>query len=101
MYLTHKIILNVKNTSCVIFPTGSLKLTGFTFGDITPSFRSVKAFECCDGVRGFKPASWSNIVHPPAGLHKMSTFQIVLEADMASMCDEFRMVFSARAGGEK
>jgi len=40
-------------------------------------------------------------VHPPAGLHKMSTFQIVLEADMASMCDEFRMVFSARAGGEK
>ncbi|WAR19324.1 hypothetical protein MAR_001162, partial [Mya arenaria] len=62
-------------------------------------FRSIKAFECSDGVPGFKPACWSNIAQPPAGLHKMSTFQIVLEADMSSRCDEFRMVFRARAGG--
>ncbi|XP_052767239.1 uncharacterized protein LOC128208010 isoform X2 [Mya arenaria] len=80
---------------------GHLEVIGFTFGDITPSFRSIKAFECSDGVPGFKPACWSNIAQPPAGLHKMSTFQIVLEADMSSRCDEFRMVFRARAGGER
>ncbi|XP_053395877.1 uncharacterized protein LOC123544970 isoform X2 [Mercenaria mercenaria] len=80
---------------------GNLELTGFTFGDITPCIRNIKAFECTDGVRGFKPASWSDVTHPPAGLDKMSTFQIVLEADIASRCEDFRMVFRARAGGER
>lgn len=76
-------------------------MTSFTFGDATPSIRCIKAYECLDGVRGFKPASWSNVTLPPAGLEKMSTFQIVLEADTSSRCEDFRMVFRARAGGEK
>ncbi|KAL4237453.1 hypothetical protein ACF0H5_002170 [Mactra antiquata] len=81
---------------------GNLELTGFTFGDITPSIRCIKAFECSpDGVRGFKPLSWSSVVQPPAGLDRMSTFQIVLEADMASRCEDFRMIFLARVGAEK
>ncbi|XP_052272099.1 extended synaptotagmin-1-like isoform X2 [Dreissena polymorpha] len=80
---------------------GHLELTGFTFGDLTPSFRSIKAFECSDGVRGFKPVSWSSVLQPPVGLHKMSSFQIVLEADIAAICEEFRMVFKARAGTER
>ncbi|XP_060558293.1 uncharacterized protein LOC132718594 [Ruditapes philippinarum] len=80
---------------------GHLQLVGFTFGDITPCIRNVKVFECADGVQGFKPASWSSVTQPPAGLDKMSSFQIVLEADIASRCEDFRMVFRARAGGER
>lgn len=80
---------------------GHLELIAFTFGDITPCIRNVKAFECSDGVKGFKPASWSSVTQPPAGLDKMSSFQIVLEADIASRCEDFRMVFRARAGGQR
>ena len=78
-----------------------IELAGFTFGDLTPSIRSVKVFECIDGVIGIKPASWSSITQPPMGLDKMSSYQVVIETNMASRCDDFRMVFRARLGGKR
>lgn len=89
------------NLSLYLFLSGHMELAGFTFGNITPSFRCIKAFECCDGMPGFKPASWSSVLQPPAGLLRMSEYQVVMETDMLSSCDEFRMVFRARVGGEK
>ena len=94
-------ILNGWNIHVYMYITDHIELAAFTFGDLTPSIRSVKVFECVDGVPGLKPASWSSITHPPLGLDKMSSYQVVLETDVASRCDDFRMVFRARLGGKR
>ena len=100
-YYKHPIPLSIFCEILSISFIDNLELTGFTFGDITPSLRCVKAFECSDGVPGFKPASWSSICQPPVGLEKLSAYRVVLEADMASRCEDFRMVFQARVGSKK
>ncbi|KAL5008759.1 hypothetical protein ScPMuIL_014340 [Solemya velum] len=78
-----------------------IELTAFTFGGQTPSIRHVHVFEYSDGVGGSKPVTWVSIDKPPRGLDKMSSFEVVLEADISTQCEDFRMVFSSRVGSKR
>lgn len=64
--------------------------------------RNVQVFEYCEGVVGSrKPISWFNVNKPPAGLDKMTSYQLVVQFDTHMICDDFRMVFRARVGSKK
>ncbi|XP_025104942.1 tricalbin-3-like isoform X2 [Pomacea canaliculata] len=80
----------------------NLEVTSFTTGEQTPSVRNVQVFEYCEGVVGSrKPISWFNVNKPPAGLDKMTSYQLVVQFDTHMICDDFRMVFRARVGSKK
>ncbi|KAK3591562.1 hypothetical protein CHS0354_041607 [Potamilus streckersoni] len=79
----------------------ALELMVFTFGDLTPTARSVKVLESPDGAKEFLPATWNSITNPPLGLDKMGAYRVLLEVDMTCNCDDFRMVFRGRVGNER
>lgn len=79
----------------------SLELNTFSTGEQTPIIRNVQTFEYCEGVPGGQPVSWLNVNKPPAGLDKMSTFQLVVQFDVQLLCEDFRMIFRARVGSKK
>lgn len=77
----------------------SLELNTFTTGEQTPTLRNVQVFEYCEGVQGgHKPITWFNVNKPPAGLDKMSSYQLVVQCDAQLMSEDFRMIFRARIG---
>lgn len=74
----------------------------FTFGDYTPTIKHINAFEYADGIPGGrKPISWTNINKPPVGLDKLTSYQIVIEMDVASVCEDFKMIFRSTIGSGK
>ncbi|XP_060068931.1 extended synaptotagmin-1-like [Ylistrum balloti] len=76
-----------------------MELLSFTFGDKTPAFKYVRAFEYSEGVPGgHKPVSWVSVHSPPCGLEKMSNYQVVLQAEVDTACEDFRMVFRSTIG---
>ncbi|KAK7104209.1 hypothetical protein V1264_018965 [Littorina saxatilis] len=80
----------------------SLELNTFNTGDQTPNIRNVQVFEYCEGAPGgHKPISWSNVNKPPAGLDKMSSYQLVVQCDLQLLAEDFRMIFRARVGSKK
>jgi hypothetical protein len=81
----------------------SLELNTFTTGEQTPIVRNVQVFEYCEGILGkqYKPITWFSIGKPPAGLDKMSTYQLVIQADVQIVAEDFKMIFRARVGSKR
>ncbi|XP_069116307.1 extended synaptotagmin-1-like [Argopecten irradians] len=76
-----------------------MKLVSFQFGDQTPAFKYIRAFEYSEGVPGgHKPVGWVSVHSPPYGLGKMSNYQVVLQAEVDTACEDFKMVFRSTIG---
>ncbi|XP_021363812.1 extended synaptotagmin-1-like isoform X2 [Mizuhopecten yessoensis] len=76
-----------------------MELLSFQFGDQTPAVKYVRAFEYSEGVPGgHKPVSWVSVHSPPCGLEKMSNYQVVLQAEVDTVCEDFKMVFRSTIG---
>ncbi|XP_033734634.1 extended synaptotagmin-1-like isoform X2 [Pecten maximus] len=76
-----------------------MELLSFQFGDQTPAFKYIRAFEYSEGVPGgHKPVSWVSVHSPPCGLGKMSNYQVVLQAEVDTVCEDFKMVFRSTIG---
>lgn len=76
-----------------------MELVSFEFGQQTPAFKYVQAFEYSEGVPGgHKPVTWVSIHSPPCGLEKMSNYQVVIQAEVDTVCEDFRMVFRSTVG---
>ncbi|KAL8611006.1 hypothetical protein ACOMHN_042622 [Nucella lapillus] len=80
----------------------NLELHTFNTGEHTPNVRNVQVFEYCEGVPGnHKPITWFSISKPPAGLDKMTSYQLVVQCDLQLMSEDFKMIFRARVGSKK
>ncbi|GFO03794.1 extended synaptotagmin-1, partial [Plakobranchus ocellatus] len=80
----------------------SLELSAFNVGDQTPHIKNVRTFECSESTPGsLQPISWFNVHRPPAGLDKASSYQVVVEADISMMSEDFKMIFRGRVGSAK
>lgn len=77
-------------------------MVAFSSGEQTPNVRNVKVFEYCEGMpNGQKSITWFNVNKPPAGLNKMSTYQLGIQFDVQMMAEDFSMIFRARVGSKK
>ncbi|KAK3702728.1 hypothetical protein RRG08_042714 [Elysia crispata] len=80
----------------------SLELSAFNLGEQTPHIKNVRTFECSESTPGsLQPISWFNVHRPPAGLDKASSYQVVVEADISLMSEDFKMIFRGRVGSAK
>ncbi|XP_076463535.1 extended synaptotagmin-1-like isoform X2 [Babylonia areolata] len=80
----------------------NLELHTFSTGEQTPNVRNVQVFEYCEGIPGgHKPITWFSINKPPAGLNKMSNYQLVVQCDVQLLSEDFKMIFRARVGSKK
>ncbi|CAG5128727.1 unnamed protein product, partial [Candidula unifasciata] len=80
----------------------SLELVAFNVGEQTPNIKNLRTFECSESTPGsLQPISWFNVHRPPAGLDKLSSYQVVVEADINTMSDDFKMIFRGRVGSSR
>uniref|UniRef100_A0A0B7ARF5 Uncharacterized protein n=1 Tax=Arion vulgaris TaxID=1028688 RepID=A0A0B7ARF5_9EUPU len=80
----------------------SLELVTFSVGEQTPNIKNLRTFECSESTPGsLQPISWFNVHCPPAGLDKLSSYQVVVEADISMMSDDFKMIFRGRVGSSR
>ncbi|CAL1533878.1 unnamed protein product [Lymnaea stagnalis] len=80
----------------------SLEVVNFTVGEQTPNVRNMRTFECSESTPGsLQPISWFNVHRPPAGLEKLSTYQVVIEADVSMVSEDFKMIFRGRVGSSR
>ncbi|XP_064601756.1 uncharacterized protein LOC135467816 isoform X3 [Liolophura sinensis] len=76
-----------------------IELFSFMIGEETPHLKNVTVFEFDDGYPGGqKPINWRTVMQPPFGLHKLSSFKVVVEADLALHSNDFKMTFRSLLG---
>ncbi|XP_055878797.1 uncharacterized protein LOC106052623 isoform X3 [Biomphalaria glabrata] len=79
-----------------------LEVSSFTVGEQTPNIKNVRTFECSESTPGsLQPISWFNVHRPPAGLQQLSSYQVVVEADLSLVSEDFKMIFRGRVGSGK
>jgi hypothetical protein len=77
----------------------SVDLKTFNMGNKTPFVKYVHVHEAADGKKC--PMSWTNISSPPNGLAHLQKYELIIEADVGLLCEDFKMVLNARLGGKR
>ena len=92
----------INSNNNISFPLSeNIEVSAFSLGETTPFIKYMKVYECGEWRTGGRKAlSWLTVGQPPPGLAQSQQYQIVLEADVALHCDEFKMVFTTRLGGK-